>query len=224
VNRTVRGVLPVVVLAVNPAIGGGTEAVGRGVGPGVTVVVRRRVVGGGSGSVGSIVGEVGGGGTVGDVTHPASRRMRRSQTPVIQRNLITWNCHPCWLKFSFGNLPLRDHPLSYIITRQSRTMTTPLEYISFMRPRRPDFLTSMTPAEQETMQKHLSYVDRLFNEGKIILGGAALDGAIGILILRVESAEEARSIYEHDPAVIAGIGDSELHPFKVGLLAGPGVR
>lgn len=103
-------------------------------------------------------------------------------------------------------------------------MTLSLEYISFMRPKRPDFLTSMTPAEQETMQKHLAYVDRLFNEGKIILGGAALDGAIGILVLRVESAEEARYIYEHDPAVIAGIGDTELHPFRVGLLAGPGAR
>jgi uncharacterized protein YciI len=103
-------------------------------------------------------------------------------------------------------------------------MTTPLEYISIMRPKRPDLLTSMTPAEQETMQKHLAYVDRLFDQGKIILGGAALDGAIGILVLRVESADEARSIYEHDPAVIAGIGDTELHPFRVGLLAEPGVR
>jgi uncharacterized protein YciI len=82
----------------------------------------------------------------------------------------------------------------------------------------------MTPAEQETMQRHLAYTDRLFTEGKILLGGAALDGAIGILVLRVESAEEARSIYENDPAVIAGIGDAELHPFRVGLLAGPGVR
>jgi uncharacterized protein YciI len=103
-------------------------------------------------------------------------------------------------------------------------MTTPLEYISVMRPRRPDFLTTMTPEEQETMQKHLAYADRLFNEGKIILGGAALDGAIGILVLRVESADEARNIYEHDPAVIARIGDTEIHPFRVGLLAGPGVR
>lgn len=103
-------------------------------------------------------------------------------------------------------------------------MATPLEYIFIMRPRRPDFLTTMTPAEQETMQKHLSYADRLFREGKIILGGAALDGAIGIIVLRVESAEEARSIYDHDPAVIAGIGDTELHTFRIGLLAGPGVR
>jgi hypothetical protein len=51
-------------------------------------------------------------------------------------------------------------------------MTTPLEYISLMRPRRPDLLTTMTPAEQETMQKHLASVNRLFDEGKIILGGA----------------------------------------------------
>ena len=40
---------------------------------------------------------------------------------------------------------------------------------------------------------------------------------IGILVLRVDSAEEAQSIYDNDPAVIAGIGYTELHPFRVGM-------
>ena len=44
--------------------------------------------------------------------------------------------------------------------------------------------------------------------------------AIGIIIWRVDSAEEARRIYENDPAVKAGIGYPELHPFRIGLLAG----
>jgi uncharacterized protein YciI len=90
-----------------------------------------------------------------------------------------------------------------------------------MRPKRPDFLGSMTPKERVVMDQHLAYVQRLVAQGKLVLGGAATDGAIGLLIYRVESAEEAQRIYDDDPAVKAGIGDSELHPFRVVYLTGP---
>ena len=33
------------------------------------------------------------------------------------------------------------------------------------------------------------------------------------------SEGEARQIYANDPAVRAGIGEAELHPFRIGLLA-----
>jgi len=36
----------------------------------------------------------------------------------------------------------------------------------------------------------------------------------------VDSAEEMQRIYENDPAVKAGIGHAELHPFRIGVLAG----
>ena len=70
------------------------------------------------------------------------------------------------------------------------------------------------------MEQHLAYVQRLFDQGKLLLGGAATDGAIGLLVFRADSAEEAQRIFDDDPAVRAGIGDSELHPFRVGLLSG----
>ena len=94
-----------------------------------------------------------------------------------------------------------------------------MEYISLLRPKRPDFLTTMTPGERETMSQHMKYVRHLFDQGKIILGGAATDGAIGILVYRVDSAEEARCLFDDDPAVMADIGYPELHPFRIGLLA-----
>jgi hypothetical protein len=74
------------------------------------------------------------------------------------------------------------------------------------------------------MEKHLAYVRMLFNQGNILIGGAATDEPIGILVLRVDSEKEARQIYEHDSAVIARIGYTELHPFRAGMLAGPGNR
>jgi len=49
---------------------------------------------------------------------------------------------------------------------------------------------------------------------------AATNGAIGIIVWRVDSAEEMQQIFDNDPAVKAGIGHSDLHPFRIGLLAG----
>ena len=54
------------------------------------------------------------------------------------------------------------------------------------------------------MGQHLAYTQKLFDRGKIVLGGAATDGAIGVIVWRVDSAEEMQRIYESDPAVKAG--------------------
>jgi uncharacterized protein YciI len=99
-------------------------------------------------------------------------------------------------------------------------MSQPMYFISTLRPRRPDFLSTMTPAEKTVMGEHAAYTRRLFDQGKIVLGGAATDGSIGVIVWKVGSAEEARSIFDHDPAVRANVGDAELHPFRVGMLAG----
>ena len=99
-------------------------------------------------------------------------------------------------------------------------MPVSLSFLSTLCPKRPDFLATITPAEKAVMGQHMAYVQQLFDQGKIILGGAATDGAIGIIVWRVDSAEEMPRIYDNDPAVKAGIGHSELHPLRIGLVAG----
>jgi uncharacterized protein YciI len=99
-------------------------------------------------------------------------------------------------------------------------MNQPMYFISTLRPRRPDFLSTMTPTEKTVMGEHAAYTSRLFDQGKIVLGGAATDGSIGVIVWKVGSAEEARNIFDNDPAVMANVGDAELHPFRAGLLAG----
>lgn len=94
-----------------------------------------------------------------------------------------------------------------------------MDFISLLRPKRPDFLTTMTPLEETAMEQHRKYVEDLFGQGKIIMSGAVTDGTFGILIYRVETAEEARRLFYNDPAVIAGIGYPELHPFQLGQFA-----
>lgn len=57
-----------------------------------------------------------------------------------------------------------------------------MEFISLLRPGRPDFLVTMTQEEQATMGLHMAFVKELFYFGKIVPGGAATDGSVGILI------------------------------------------
>ena len=99
-------------------------------------------------------------------------------------------------------------------------MSPSLDFIFTLRPRRMDFISTMTKEERSVMEEHFAYNRQLFDQGKILLGGAATDGTIGVIVWRLGSAEEARSIFDNDPAVKAGIGEAELHPFRIGLLAG----
>jgi uncharacterized protein YciI len=95
-------------------------------------------------------------------------------------------------------------------------MSEPMEYISLIRPKRQDFLMTMTPAEQATMDQHAAYVRDMIAQGQILLDGGSPDGTIGVLIYRVSSAVEARRLFYSDPAVIAGIGYPELYPLTIG--------
>ena len=99
-------------------------------------------------------------------------------------------------------------------------MPLPLTFLTTLRPYRPDLLATMTDQERAVMGQHQAYTRQLFDQGKIVLGGAATDGAIGIIVWRMDSAEEMLRIYENDPAVEAGIGYPEVHPFRIGMVAG----
>jgi hypothetical protein len=69
------------------------------------------------------------------------------------------------------------------------------------------------------MGEHSAGVRQLFSQEKIIPGGAATDGSIGILFIQSDSAVEIRRICDNDPAVKAGIGYPELHLFHTGMLS-----
>jgi uncharacterized protein len=71
-------------------------------------------------------------------------------------------------------------------------------------------------ATSADLQKaHLENINRLAQEGKLILAGPFLDdGEIrGIFIFDLESVEEARALTETDPAIQAGRLVMELHPW-----------
>ncbi|MCX8131673.1 MAG: YciI family protein [Clostridia bacterium] len=89
------------------------------------------------------------------------------------------------------------------------------EFIYLFKPKRENFLQTMTQEEMAAFGGHSEYTEKLFAEGKVILMGGCLDGAYGIVIFRAESTEEAQQIFKNDPAVKAGIVHAELHPYQV---------
>jgi uncharacterized protein len=89
-------------------------------------------------------------------------------------------------------------------------------YIYVIRPRS-GFIDSMTVEEAETMDRHFAYLQGLQSQRRLVLAGPCLDGAFGLVILRASSGEEAGALMESDPAVRAGIMQTELHRFRISL-------
>ena len=100
-------------------------------------------------------------------------------------------------------------------------MSQTTDFISLIRPKRPDFLTTMTQEERTAMKDHREYIKHLFEQGKIVMSGEAPDGTVELVLYRVDSVDEARRYFYNDPAVIAGIGYPDLYPFQIGHQALP---
>lgn len=63
--------------------------------------------------------------------------------------------------------------------------------------------------------EHLKNIQRLADEGKLVLAGPFFaEGDLrGIYVFNVTSVEEAKSLTETDPAIIAGVLEMELIPW-----------
>lgn len=88
-------------------------------------------------------------------------------------------------------------------------------FICTIRPTRPGFVEQMLPEEEEAMQAHSAYLDRLVKETTFYLIGPCLDRTFGVSIFEAESLEAARQMMEHDPSVERGVMTYEVHPFHI---------
>lgn len=98
------------------------------------------------------------------------------------------------------------------------------EFVYLIRPKRDNFIATMTQEDTEIMDKHFQYLKGLKSEQKLILAGPCLDGAFGVVVFQAESIDSARSIMENDPSVMAGIMSAELHSYRVSLLGSRWLR
>jgi uncharacterized protein YciI len=96
------------------------------------------------------------------------------------------------------------------------------EWIYFIHAPREDFAATMTDDEKAVWGEHFTRLQRLADEGVMILVGPTL-GRIntGIAIFRADDEATAQRIMDEDPAISSGIGTGELRPFSIALLRPP---
>lgn len=78
--------------------------------------------------------------------------------------------------------------------------------------------SSWTDKENSIVQRHFEVLQNLQEEGKLLLAGRTLNlDPMGIVILEVDTEEEAVELMNNDPAVKEGIMEAQLFPYRVAL-------
>ena len=97
------------------------------------------------------------------------------------------------------------------------------EWIYFIHPPREDFAATMTDAEKQVGGEHAQRLQRMLDEGVLILAGPTL-GTIntGVAVIEAPDEETARRIMAEDPTIASGIARGELRPFRASFVRGRG--
>jgi uncharacterized protein YciI len=87
-------------------------------------------------------------------------------------------------------------------------------YVGFLH-RGPKWSPERTPETEALQNAHLTNIQRMAQEGKLLVAGPFLDDGDlrGLYIFRVASMAEAESLAATDPAVRAGRLKLEFHPW-----------
>jgi len=94
------------------------------------------------------------------------------------------------------------------------------QYLAFYNPTRATFLSDATPEELDIVEKHAVYLNSLLEQGQLILAGRCLDVPPGIAIFEAADEDCAKKIVDNDPAVVAGVFQPELRPYRVAMMRG----
>ena len=62
---------------------------------------------------------------------------------------------------------------------------------------------------------HLAYLDALDAAGTLVLSGPFGDRSGGMVMIRAETAEAARTVAERDPLVVEGVDSFELKEWRL---------
>ena len=69
--------------------------------------------------------------------------------------------------------------------------------------------------EQPGIERHIGYMRRLFDEGRMVMGGPFLDDGGGLVLIEAESLDEATTLAGDDPTIRGGLLSAEVHPWRV---------
>ena len=99
-------------------------------------------------------------------------------------------------------------------------MVTKKHFFCIIKPYRQDFLTSPNPEESKMISDHFNYLKELLHQKKLYLAGPTLipEDPTGIIILEVETEEEALKLIKEDPSIKSGIQKiAEFRPIRLSL-------
>jgi uncharacterized protein YciI len=95
------------------------------------------------------------------------------------------------------------------------------EWIYFLHAPRENFAATLTAEEQAVWGVHFERLQRLLEEGTLIMAGPTLGPVnTGIAVIEAPDEDAARRLMEEDPAIASGVARGELRPFRVSLLRG----
>ena len=102
------------------------------------------------------------------------------------------------------------------------------QFLYRIQPTRLGMLTE-GPSEHESkvIGEHFAYLQRLVDEGIVLMAGRTLnadESTFGLAIFVAESETQAASLMRNDPAVRQGVMRAELFPYRIALWSskGPG--
>ena len=97
------------------------------------------------------------------------------------------------------------------------------EWICFLHAPRENFAATMTDAEKQVWGEHAQRLQRMLDEGVLILAGPTL-GTVntGVAVIEAPDEETARRIMTEDPTIASGIARGELRPFLASFVRGRG--
>jgi len=93
-------------------------------------------------------------------------------------------------------------------------------FFCVIKPYRQDFITNPNKGESEVMSDHFHYLKDLLKQKKLYLAGPTLipEDPTGIIILEVETEEEALKLMKEDPSIKSGIQRiAEFRPIRLSL-------
>lgn len=84
---------------------------------------------------------------------------------------------------------------------------------------RPGWPENMTDEESRIMGEHFIYLKNLVAQKKVIAAGPVMDPTFGLIILQVDSRDEAIEIMKNEPSIMQGVHTYEIQPMTLSLLA-----
>jgi uncharacterized protein YndB with AHSA1/START domain/uncharacterized protein YciI len=83
---------------------------------------------------------------------------------------------------------------------------------------RPGWPDDMTPQEETIMGEHFDYLKDLIASKHVVMAGPVLNPSFGLIVLQVDSGDEALKIMENEPSVKKGVHNFEMQPMVMSLL------